>query len=87
MVASYTHINPNNGWYICFTVLFVGAAMVAFDQCRTKERISDERGSYSHRIHYHYDFIEDFQDLFADNGPKIESSESSESSPEHNSYS
>ena len=35
------------------------------------EKIEDKRGSYCVKVHYKYDFVEDFQDLYEDQGPKI----------------
>ena len=35
------------------------------------KQIADESGSYSKEVDYNYDYVEDFQDLFHDNGPKI----------------
>ena len=31
----------------------------------------EEGKRYTEEVHYNYDFIEDFQDLFLDQGPKV----------------
>ena len=49
-------------------------ALIVFDKCVTKERrvVKVEEGKrYTEEVHYNYDFIEDFQDLFIDQGPKV----------------
>ena len=48
-----------------------GAAKVAFERCVQIEQIADERGSYYKEVHYNYDYVEDFQDIFSDEGPKV----------------
>ena len=48
-----------------------GAAKIAFDQCVQIEQIADKRGSYYQLVHYNYDYVEDFQDIFSDGGPKV----------------
>ncbi|CAI8040068.1 Transient receptor potential cation channel subfamily A member 1 homolog [Geodia barretti] len=47
------------------------AAKVAFERCVQIEQIADERGSYYKEVHYNYDYVEDFQDIFSDEGPKV----------------
>jgi transient receptor potential cation channel subfamily A protein 1 len=47
------------------------AAKLVFEHCVQEKKIADERGSYYKEIHYTYDYIEDFQCLFSDQGPKI----------------
>ena len=45
-----------------------------FDKCTKTERklMQDEKGGYyMEEVHYKYDFIEDFQDLFMDKGSKV----------------
>ena len=45
-----------------------------FDKCKTTERkfMPDKNGRYYvEEVHYKYDFIEDFQDLFMDKGSKV----------------
>ena len=39
-------------------------AKIVFDKCQTEGKGVEE-------VHYNYDFIEDFQDLFLDQGPKV----------------
>lgn len=48
-----------------------GAAKIAFDQCVQIEQIADKRGSYYQLVHYNYDYVEDFQNIFSDGGPKV----------------
>ena len=48
-----------------------GAAKLVFKHCVQEKKIADKRGSYYKEIHYTYDYIEDFQCLFSDQGPKI----------------
>ena len=33
--------------------------------------IDKKRGAYFYEVHYNYEFLEDFQDLFEDQGPKF----------------
>ena len=48
------------------------AAKLVFDRCITKQRFEDwKRGGYYFKTHYNYEFLEDFQDLFEDQGPKF----------------
>ena len=45
-----------------------------FDRCisREKKLVEDEEGKYyTEEVHFNYDFIEDFQDLFVDHGSKV----------------
>lgn len=48
------------------------AAKIAFDCCVKEEKVADESGCYYFKVHYNYDFVEDFQELFSDQGPKIQ---------------
>ena len=51
-----------------------GEASIVFDKCveREKKLVEDKRGKYyTEEVHYNYDFIEDFQDLYLDRGSKV----------------
>lgn len=48
------------------------AAKLAFDRCVEEKKIEDDTGSYYINVHYNYDFVEDFRELFSDQGPKIQ---------------
>ena len=52
-----------------------GAAKDVFERCVHEQKFADERGSYYKKVHYNYDYIEDFQSLFSDQGPKIRNSD------------
>ena len=53
-----------------------GSAKLVFGHCIQEVKIADERGSYYRKVHYNYDYIEDFQCLFWDQGPKIRNNSS-----------
>lgn len=36
-----------------------------------EEKVEDKSGCYYFKVHYNYDFVDDFQELFSDQGPKI----------------
>ena len=48
-----------------------GAAKLAFERCVHPEHIADRHGSYYKLVHYNYDYVEDFQDIFSDEGPRV----------------
>ena len=52
-------------------MFIAAAAKIVFDRCVQKKKIEDKRGSYYVKVHYKYDFVEDFQELYEDQGPKI----------------
>ena len=35
-------------------------------------KAADKSGMIQNEIHYNYDYVEDFQDLFQDHGPRIQ---------------
>ena len=48
-------------------------ANVVFDNCITDDRLTnEEEDSYYYEKKYNYEFLEDFNNLFADGGPKFE---------------
>lgn len=47
------------------------AAKLVFDKCVQKDKIEDRRGSYYFKVNYNYDYVEDFRNLYRDQGPKI----------------
>ena len=53
-----------------------GEAKRVFRHCVEEKKIADESGSYAKEVHYNYDYIEDFQSLFWDQGPKIRNNSS-----------
>ena len=60
------------------------AAKLAFEQCVRKEKVEDRGGSYHFKVHYNYDYVEDFRNLYKDQGPKItEASETDRESTDH----
>ena len=47
-------------------------AKIVFDKCISQERLTDtEHDSYYFKVHYNYEFLEDFRDLFKDGGPRV----------------
>ena len=46
------------------------AAKLVFDKCVQRDKIEDRRGSYYFKVNYNYDYVEDFRNLYRDQGPK-----------------
>ena len=65
----YTQNNSNLSVSISI-ILPLDQAKLVYDVCIQKTQISDSNGSYYYEHTYNYDYLEDFQDLYPDEGPR-----------------